>query len=47
MQDREPIAQRLGLLHVYKDVGAVVDVAQTAGLARKVARLEPLIVVKG
>ncbi|HZJ64966.1 MAG TPA: RtcB family protein [Kofleriaceae bacterium] len=31
----------------YKDVGAVVDAAQTAGLARKVARLEPVIVVKG
>ena len=31
----------------YKDVGAVVDAAQSAGLARKVARLEPLIVVKG
>ena len=31
----------------YKDVGAVVDAAQAAGLARKVARLEPLICVKG
>jgi tRNA-splicing ligase RtcB len=31
----------------YKDVGAVVDAAQDAGLARKVARLEPIIVVKG
>lgn len=31
----------------YKDVGAVVDAAQAAGLARKVARLEPMIVVKG
>ena len=31
----------------YKDVQDVVDVAQTAGLARKVARLEPLAVVKG
>ncbi|HSN29556.1 MAG TPA: RtcB family protein [Kofleriaceae bacterium] len=31
----------------YKDVGAVVDAAQSAGLARKVARLEPMIVVKG
>ena len=31
----------------YKDVGAVVDAAQDAGLARKVARLEPMIVVKG
>jgi tRNA-splicing ligase RtcB len=31
----------------YKDVGAVVDAADKAGLARKVARLEPLIVIKG
>jgi tRNA-splicing ligase RtcB len=31
----------------YKDVGAVVDAADQAKLARKVARLEPLICVKG
>ena len=31
----------------YKDVTAVVDVADEAGLASKVARLEPLICVKG
>jgi tRNA-splicing ligase RtcB len=31
----------------YKDVGAVVDAADHAGLARKVARLEPLVCVKG
>jgi len=31
----------------YKDVSAVVDASDQAGLARKVARLEPLIVVKG
>ena len=31
----------------YKDVSAVVDVAAAAGLARKVARLEPLICIKG
>ncbi|HSD90052.1 MAG TPA: RtcB family protein [Kofleriaceae bacterium] len=31
----------------YKDVAAVVDAAEAAGLARKVARLEPMIVVKG
>jgi len=31
----------------YKDVCAVVDCADAAGLARKVARLEPLICVKG
>jgi tRNA-splicing ligase RtcB len=31
----------------YKDVANVVDVVERAGLARKVARLEPLAVVKG
>jgi tRNA-splicing ligase RtcB len=31
----------------YKDVGAVVDAADAAGLSRKVARLEPLVCVKG
>jgi tRNA-splicing ligase RtcB len=31
----------------YKDVNAVVEAADKAGLARKVARLEPLICVKG
>lgn len=31
----------------YKDVTAVVDAAETAGLARKVARLEPIICIKG
>jgi len=31
----------------YKDVSAVVDAAAQAGLARKVARTEPLICVKG
>jgi tRNA-splicing ligase RtcB (3'-phosphate/5'-hydroxy nucleic acid ligase) len=31
----------------YKDVSAVVDAADTAGLARKVARVEPLICIKG
>lgn len=31
----------------YKDVGAVVDVADAAGLSRKVARLVPLVCVKG
>ncbi|WP_280925500.1 RtcB family protein [Caldimonas aquatica] len=31
----------------YKDVTAVVDAADRAGLARKVARLAPLICVKG
>jgi len=31
----------------YKDVSAVVDSADRAGLARKVARLEPVICIKG
>lgn len=31
----------------YKDVSAVVDIADRAGLARKVARLEPVICIKG
>lgn len=31
----------------YKDVNAVVDAADAAGLARKVARLEPLVCIKG
>jgi tRNA-splicing ligase RtcB len=31
----------------YKDIGAVVDATAQAGLARKVARVDPLVVVKG
>jgi tRNA-splicing ligase RtcB len=31
----------------YKDVTAVVDATERAGLSRKVARLEPLICIKG
>jgi len=31
----------------YKDVSAVVDAADMAGLSRKVARLEPVITIKG
>jgi tRNA-splicing ligase RtcB len=31
----------------YKDVDAVVDAADKAGLSRKVARLEPMVCVKG
>ena len=31
----------------YKDVSAVVDAASAAGLARKVARVEPLVCIKG
>ena len=31
----------------YKDVGAVVAAAEHAGLARRVARLRPLVCIKG
>jgi RNA-splicing ligase RtcB len=31
----------------YKDVSAVINATEAAGLARKVARLRPKIVVKG
>jgi tRNA-splicing ligase RtcB (3'-phosphate/5'-hydroxy nucleic acid ligase) len=31
----------------YKDVSAVVDAAERAGLARKVARLRPVNCIKG
>jgi len=31
----------------YKDVTEVVNAADRAGLARKVARLEPLVCIKG
>ena len=31
----------------YKDVSAVVEASHRAGLAKKVARLEPMIVIKG
>jgi len=31
----------------YKDIGAVVEAAEGAGLARRVARLEPLVCIKG
>lgn len=31
----------------YKDVGAVVEAAYRAGLSRMVARMEPLICIKG
>jgi tRNA-splicing ligase RtcB (3'-phosphate/5'-hydroxy nucleic acid ligase) len=33
--------------YAYKDVDAVVDVCHRAGLGRKIARLRPLVVVKG
>jgi len=35
------------LPEAYKDVDEVVDVVHNAGLARKVARLRPMGVVKG
>jgi tRNA-splicing ligase RtcB len=31
----------------YKDVGAVVEASDRAGLARRVARLRPIICIKG
>ena len=31
----------------YKDVSAVVDAAETAGISLKVARLEPMVCIKG
>ena len=31
----------------YKDVHRVVDIADRAGLARKVARLDPIVCIKG
>jgi tRNA-splicing ligase RtcB len=31
----------------YKDVDAVVEASQVAGLARRVARLRPLVCIKG
>jgi tRNA-splicing ligase RtcB len=31
----------------YKDIDAVVDVVHRAGISRRVARLRPLVVVKG
>jgi tRNA-splicing ligase RtcB (3'-phosphate/5'-hydroxy nucleic acid ligase) len=31
----------------YKDVNAVVDAAETAGLAKKIVRLEPMVCIKG
>lgn len=34
-------------LGAYKDVGAVVEVTERAGLARRVARLRPLLCIKG
>jgi tRNA-splicing ligase RtcB len=45
-------AERPGLLAeeaslAYKDVAAVVSVAERAGQLRSVARLRPLVVIKG
>ena len=31
----------------YKDVARVVDVVESAGIGRKLARLEPIAVIKG
>ena len=42
---RATLAEEMSL--AYKDVNAVVDVLHQAGISRKVARLEPLAVIKG
>ena len=42
-----PVRGRLEAPLAYKDVASVVDAADQAGLARKVARLRPLVCVKG
>ncbi len=44
-KDRDTLAEEMP--EAYKDVSNVVDVVHGAGLARKVARLRPLVVVKG
>ena len=38
---------RQGGAGAYKNVSAVVEASQQAGLARKVAKLKPLICIKG
>ena len=53
--ERDGIAVRAGSLSglaeeapiAYKDVSRVVEVVHNAGIARKVARLRPIAVVKG
>ncbi|MDP8225636.1 MAG: RtcB family protein [Candidatus Lernaella stagnicola] len=44
-QKRKTLAEEMPA--AYKDVASVVDVVEGAGLARKVARLKPLVVIKG
>ncbi len=44
-QGRGTLAEEMP--HAYKDVANVVDVVHDAGISRKVARLRPLIVIKG
>ena len=44
-KDRNTLAEEMP--EAYKDVSNVVDVIHGAGIARKVARLRPLVVVKG
>jgi RNA-splicing ligase RtcB len=47
-QDRQDAGRRLAAEFVrFKDVTAVVNAAHDAGLARLVARLEPLVCIKG
>jgi tRNA-splicing ligase RtcB len=54
MEDRGIIVRAAGrgilaeeMSEAYKDVSNVVDVVHNAGIARKVARLRPMGVVKG
>jgi tRNA-splicing ligase RtcB len=44
-QTREGIAEEIP--EAYKDVDQVIEVVHRAGLARKVARLKPMGVIKG
>jgi tRNA-splicing ligase RtcB len=44
-QGRATVAEEMP--HAYKDVAEVVDVVHNAGISRKVARLRPMVVVKG
>jgi len=44
-ETRDGIAEEIP--EAYKDVDAVIDVVHNAGLARRVARLKPMSVIKG
>ena len=43
----DPLVDFLDGDESYKDVTEVVDAADRAGLARKIARVEPVVCVKG